>query len=147
MLDAKTLNPQYVTDENGEQTVVILPIGAFPDLLEDIEDLAAIAERREELTIPHEQVIAQLKRDGFLPNALAKKEDRNYLQGLDEHSVGYSREIRTVGRDFIARHENGYPVSKPPRINHHGIDNAFLEKASEVWYFHARNWFKLPGSD
>lgn len=61
MLDIKTLNPQYVTDENGEQTAVILPIGAFRDLLEDIEDLAAIAERREE-------VIAQLKRDGLLPN-------------------------------------------------------------------------------
>jgi len=61
MLDIKTLNPQYVTDENGEQTAVILPIGAFRDLLEDIEDMAAIAERREE-------VIAQLKRDGLLPN-------------------------------------------------------------------------------
>jgi hypothetical protein len=68
MLDIKTLNPQYVTDENGEQTAVILPIGAFRDLLEDIEDLAAIAERREESTIPHEEVIAQLKRDGLLPN-------------------------------------------------------------------------------
>jgi hypothetical protein len=68
MLDLKTLNPQYVTDENGEQTAVILPIGAFRDLLEDIEDLAAIAERREEPTIPHEEVIAQLKRDGLLPN-------------------------------------------------------------------------------
>lgn len=68
MLDIKTLNPQYVTDENGEQTAVILPIGAFRDLLEDIEDLAAIAERREESTLPHEEVIAQLKRDGLLPN-------------------------------------------------------------------------------
>jgi len=68
MLDLKTLNPQYVTDENGEQTAVILPIGAFRDPLEDIEDLAAIAVRREEPSIPHEEVIAQLKRDGFLPN-------------------------------------------------------------------------------
>jgi hypothetical protein len=68
MLDLKTLSPQYVTDENGVKTVVILPIDAFRDLLEDIEDLAAIAERREEPTIPHEEVIAQLKRDGLLPN-------------------------------------------------------------------------------
>lgn len=81
------------------------------------------------------------------PHALARREDRNYLQSLDEHSVGYSREIRTVGRDFIVGHDNGYRVAKPPRINHHGIDDAFLEKASEVWYFHAGNWFKLPGSD
>lgn len=41
MLDLKALNPQYVTDANGEQTAVILPIGTFRDLLEDIEDLAA----------------------------------------------------------------------------------------------------------
>lgn len=47
---------------------MILPIGAFRDLLEDIEDLAAIAERREEPTIPFEEVITQLKRDGLLPN-------------------------------------------------------------------------------
>lgn len=81
------------------------------------------------------------------PHSLAREEDRNYLQSLDEHSAGYSREIRTVGRDFIAGHDNGYPVSKPPQINHHGIDDAFLEKASEVWYFHAGKWYKLPGAD
>jgi hypothetical protein len=68
MLDVKTLNPQYVTDENGEQTAVIIPIGTFRELLEDIDDLAAIAERREEPAIPHEEVIAQLKRDGLLPD-------------------------------------------------------------------------------
>jgi hypothetical protein len=68
MLDPKTLNPQYVTDENGEQTAVILPIGAFRNLLEDIEDLIAIAERKDEPTIAHEDVIAQLKRDGILPH-------------------------------------------------------------------------------
>jgi hypothetical protein len=68
MLDIKTLNPQYVTDENGEQTAVIIPIGNFRELLEDIEDLAAIAERREEPTIPHEQVLADLERDGLLPD-------------------------------------------------------------------------------
>lgn len=68
MLDLNTLNPQYVTDENGEQTAVLLPIGTFRDLIEDIDDLAAIAERREEPTISHDEVIAQLKRDGLIPN-------------------------------------------------------------------------------
>ena len=68
MLDPKSLNPQYVTDEAGEQTAVILPIGTFRALLEDIEDLAAIAERREEPTISHEEVVAQLRRDGLLQN-------------------------------------------------------------------------------
>lgn len=68
MLDLNKFNPQYVTDRDGEQTAVILPIGAFRELLEDIEDLAAIAERREEPNISHEEVIARLKRDGLLPD-------------------------------------------------------------------------------
>jgi len=68
MLDIKNLKPQYVTNEDGEQTAVIIPIGPFRELLEDIEDLAAVAERREEPTISHEEVIAQLKRDGLLPD-------------------------------------------------------------------------------
>lgn len=68
MLDIKNLKPQYVTNEEGEQTAVIIPIGPFRELLEDIEDLVAVAERREEPTIPHEEVIAQLKRDGLLPD-------------------------------------------------------------------------------
>jgi hypothetical protein len=68
MVDLHSLNPQYVTNEDGEQTAVIIPIGPFRDLLEDIEDLAAVAERREEATISHEEVVAQLKRDGLLPD-------------------------------------------------------------------------------
>lgn len=81
------------------------------------------------------------------PAHLARREDRNYLQSLDEHSVGYSREIQTVGREFIVSHDHGFPVPKPPRVTHHGIDDAFLEKASVTWYFHAGKWFRLPGAD
>jgi len=35
-------------------------------LLEELDDLAVLAERREEDTLPHDQVIEQLKRDGLL---------------------------------------------------------------------------------
>ena len=38
----------------------------FEELLEDIEDLAAIAERREEPTIPHDELIKKLKLDGIV---------------------------------------------------------------------------------
>ncbi len=57
---------QYVTDENGNKTAVILPIEEFEELLEDLQDLAALAERRDEPTIPHEEVVARLKRDGYI---------------------------------------------------------------------------------
>ena len=60
-------NPlKYITDDHRERTAVVLSIGDYEKLLEDLEDLAVVAERREEPTIPHEQFVAELKRDGLL---------------------------------------------------------------------------------
>ncbi|HEY3027261.1 MAG TPA: hypothetical protein VGJ55_14015 [Pyrinomonadaceae bacterium] len=66
MLDVKGLVRQYVTNEAGEKTAVIMPINEFQELMEDIEDLATIAERREEPTISHQQLLAELKQDGLI---------------------------------------------------------------------------------
>ena len=57
---------QYLTDEKGDRTAVVLPIGDYESLLEDLNDLAVVAERRDEPLIPHDQFIADLKRDGKL---------------------------------------------------------------------------------
>lgn len=62
----RELQAQYVTDENGNKTAVILPIEEFEELLEDLQDLAILAERRDDPTIPHEEVVARLKRDGYI---------------------------------------------------------------------------------
>ena len=66
MLDLRQLKPQYVTNEAGERTAIILPIEEFQELLEDVEDLAVLAERRDEPTVSHEQLVAELRRDGLL---------------------------------------------------------------------------------
>lgn len=66
MTVAETLHPQYVTDSEGRQTAVIIPIEEYNELLEDMKDLAAIAERANEPTIPHEQVLKELRDDGLL---------------------------------------------------------------------------------
>lgn len=66
MIKLNDLHPEYITDEKGEKKSVILPIYEFEELVEDIEDLAAVAERREEPTISHEDLITELKRDGLL---------------------------------------------------------------------------------
>ncbi len=68
MLDYKNFKLQYITDKSGEQTAVILPIEVFRELLEDLEDLGAIAERRDEPTISHEELVSELKKNGILPN-------------------------------------------------------------------------------
>jgi len=66
MLDLKEMKFQYITDKNGEKTAVIFPIEAFIELLEDLDDLAAVAERRDEPTITHEDLLSELKKDGVL---------------------------------------------------------------------------------
>ena len=52
--------PQYITDADGQKLSVILPIADYLELLEDLEDLATIAERRNESTIPLENVLTEL---------------------------------------------------------------------------------------
>ena len=68
MLDLKKLESevQYVTNRDGEKTAVIVPIAEFEELLEDVGDLAAVAERREEPTISHDELLAELKQDGLI---------------------------------------------------------------------------------
>jgi hypothetical protein len=66
MVNLGDLHTQYITDEHGKKQCVILPIAEFEELIEDIEDLAVVAERREEPTISQEALVAELKRDGGL---------------------------------------------------------------------------------
>jgi hypothetical protein len=57
---------QYVTDSDGNIEAVILSLAEWEELQEDLDDLAVAAERRGEPTISHEEVTAELKRDGLL---------------------------------------------------------------------------------
>ena len=60
------LQEQYVIDSKGSKIAVILPITVFEQLLEDIHDLAIIAERRDEETISLDEVKRRLEEDGLL---------------------------------------------------------------------------------
>jgi hypothetical protein len=54
---------QFVVNTRGEKTGVIIPITKYQKLLEDLHDLAVIAERRQEEPIPVEELIRQLDAD------------------------------------------------------------------------------------
>jgi len=56
---------QFLTNEKGRKTAVVLDIGDYKKLLEDLDDLAVIAERRGEETIPHAEFKKSLKRRGL----------------------------------------------------------------------------------
>lgn len=53
---------QYIVDEKGRKTAVIIPVEEYEELLEDIHDLAIIAERRDEPTITFEELKKNLTR-------------------------------------------------------------------------------------
>jgi len=81
------------------------------------------------------------------PQVLTTSQDSGYLQGLENGEMGYSHGIGVANRDFIVSHYRAYGGPEPPEIDHHGIDDAFLEKASIVWYFHEGKWLQLAGAD
>lgn len=59
------LNEKFIIDEKGKKTAVIIPYREYEELLEDLHDLAVIAERRDEKTISHEEMLKKLKEDGL----------------------------------------------------------------------------------
>ncbi len=59
-------NTQFIVDESGKKTAVILPVEDYEDLLEDIHDLAVIAERKNEPFISFDELKKRLIADGLL---------------------------------------------------------------------------------
>lgn len=51
---------QYVIDEEGRKTAVLLSLSAYEQLLEDLHDLAVIAQRREETPVDLETMLERL---------------------------------------------------------------------------------------
>ncbi len=60
---ARVRNVQRVVDEEGRTTAVILPVEEYEELLEDLHDLAIIAERRDEGSISLEELDLKLAED------------------------------------------------------------------------------------
>lgn len=59
---------QYLTDANGGKVAAVIPIDEYEELMEDLNDLAVVAERRDEARVPFEDVKRRLKEDGRLPS-------------------------------------------------------------------------------
>ena len=81
------------------------------------------------------------------PAVIAPMEDRNFLQGGVGEQIVFSREIVAAGRSFIMTHYNAYGGPVPPPLDHEGIDDAFLGKASITHYYYDRTWLTLTGAD
>ncbi|WP_269540933.1 hypothetical protein [Cerasicoccus fimbriatus] len=60
------MNARYITSEDGSRTDVVISLADYEALMEDLQDLAVIAERRNEPSVPLEEVVTKLKEDGLL---------------------------------------------------------------------------------
>jgi hypothetical protein len=65
-MSVNEFHPEYIIDGNGEKKSVVLPIDEYEALVEDLVDLGTIAERRDETSVSHADVLEELKRDGLL---------------------------------------------------------------------------------
>jgi PHD/YefM family antitoxin component YafN of YafNO toxin-antitoxin module len=63
---------QYIVDKKRQKTAVILPVKKYEELLEDLHDLAIIAERRNEPTISFEELKKRLKESGLSRDSMEK---------------------------------------------------------------------------
>ena len=72
----------YVVDENGNRTAIMLPIEEYEELLENLEDLALIAQRRDEPTVPLDVVVEQYPSPEQLGGYTV--DDHDHLLGLYE---------------------------------------------------------------
>jgi hypothetical protein len=59
-------NVQYITNESGERTAVIMPIEEYEELLEDLHVTRVAEETKDEERIPWEQVKNELVSEGKL---------------------------------------------------------------------------------
>ena len=59
---------RFIVDEKGTRVSVVLPVDEYEELLEDLHDLAMVAERRAEPAGSHADLKKRLKAGGLLPH-------------------------------------------------------------------------------
>ena len=57
---------QFVVDDSGRKTAVLLPIKEYENMMEDLHDLAVAAERKDEERITLAEMKKRLQLDGRL---------------------------------------------------------------------------------
>lgn len=60
------ITAQYIIDREGNKTAIILSIEQYEQMLEDLHDLAIVAERRSEQPVSLAKMQEWLQEDGIL---------------------------------------------------------------------------------
>jgi hypothetical protein len=78
---------------------------------------------------------------------IAPRPDRDFLQHMGGMSIGFSRGLSVATPKTIQYFHKNLGGQRPPPLDHDGISDAFIEKASVVWYWHQNRWLSLQGAD
>ena len=89
------------------------------------------------------------------PNASSKNvvevthgSDSGYFQNFDgKGTMGFSRAVGTAKKQYIIDRNPEIAKKTSLILDHDGIEDAFVEKASTVLYFHRGKWLELQGAD
>ena len=57
---------QFIVNDHGKKTAVLLPIKKYERILADLHDLTIVAERKEEKPVSLNEMKKRLKKDGIL---------------------------------------------------------------------------------
>jgi hypothetical protein len=88
-------------------------------------------------------------RDGATKDVamLAAMADKGFLQTGSPKAIEFSRAIGVATPAQMRIYHEAYGVGKMPRLDHDGINDAFVGKASTVRYWSGGKWLDLQGAD
>lgn len=73
--------------------------------------------------------------------------DATFLQVVSPGRIGFSRSLSVASAERIATARARYGSPALPPLMHDGVEDAFAEKASIIWYRYAGRWLHLQGAD
>ena len=78
---------------------------------------------------------------------LAPVPDKNFLQTGHPKAIVFSRAILVAKPAEIGVYYKEFGGPKPPPLDHDGIHDAFVSKASIIRYWYGGKWLELTGMD
>lgn len=78
---------------------------------------------------------------------LAPAEDTGFLQTIGDNKIGFSRAIFPAPPANIRALHKAFGIGQLPRIDHDGLHDAYVGKASTILYWDGKKWLELAGMD
>jgi len=80
-------------------------------------------------------------------DSLAIRSDAVFMQSEANGVMQFSRKIDIATPKSIRDHAESYGGPKPHPLDHQGIDDGFMDKASTILYCYRGKWRELQGAD